>query len=101
MRFFGSVASQKDEEPSPAVRQAVSRYGEVSLRSTSGTLEMKRVILEEMPEQFTFKELAVRLPGYPSGGVRRALSELKEEGRVILTCRGIHARWMKIAGRGV
>jgi DNA-binding HxlR family transcriptional regulator len=53
-------------------------------------------MIEEMPAAFTFAMLREAVPGIPETIIRRALRDLKKEGRIISHMAGIKSYWEKI-----
>ncbi len=99
LRFFAAIKSHEDDVPQPKVAEAMAEYR--SGRSQprlwrGGTYYEVRKAVEEMPKQFTISKLREACSGVPDVTLRKALNDLKREGKIRCQGKGRKSYWEKI-----
>lgn len=98
LRFFAAIKSHEDDVPQPKVAEAIAEYG--SGRSQhpwrGGAYYEVRKALEEMPGQFTISKLREACSDVPDTTLRKALNDLKREGKIRCQGKGRKSYWEKI-----
>ena len=94
LRFFAALRSHEKDEPHPSVREAVARYSPLPFEG-GGYYEARRKI-QEMPSSFTFAMLKAASPGISEGTLKKALNDLRREGKLTCHPRGAKSYWEKL-----
>ncbi|MEW6455478.1 MAG: ERCC4 domain-containing protein [Acidobacteriota bacterium] len=94
LRFFSAIAFHSEDIPHAKVSEALTEYG-VEPYSTGGSYYEVRKIIDEMPEKFTFRMLKDFCQNIPEFTIRKALSDLKKEGKISCENRGKKSYWKK------
>jgi len=97
LKLFSAIKSHEEDTAPPIVAEAMSEYG--GGRSSSwkgGVYYQVRKVIEDIPKQFTISELREACSDVPDTTLRKALNDLKKEGKVKCEGRGRKSYWEKI-----
>ena len=95
LRFFSAIQSHERETSPSMVREAVAAYN-VQPPFQGGNYYEVRKRIEDMPPKFTISMLRGSCKDIPTTVMRRALADLKKEGRLISHPQGIKSYWEKV-----
>ena len=98
LRFFAAIQSHEREGFPDAVKEAVAAYGAQPAFSGGSYYEVKKKVIEELPSQFTISLLRELYPNVPKATIRKVLTDLKREGRIVSHGRGLKSYWEKVGG---
>ncbi len=89
--FFAVAGSLADLPPQP-VAEPSPRYAGEPERTDDA---VRRAILETLPVEFRFRDLSVRFPDVADSRLRRVLSRLRAQGRIVTEGRGSGTRYRR------
>jgi len=92
-RYFFSVAGQLEDRPPDEIVEMAKRHGERQIGRRETFFEIKKRLLQWLPDKFTFSDLREGLPDVDEATLRRILSSLKKEGLIVCHGRGRKAYW--------
>lgn len=97
LKFFEGVLKKQTDETNNIIATAVAKTR--TKKSDPLWLKVKKVILDEMPNEFTFPDLKIHLPNLSDSQIRSQLSELKKQEVVQNEGRGKASKWIKLQSR--
>ncbi len=98
LRFFSAIQSHERDTSPPMVREAVAAYN-VQAPFKGGSYYEVRMRIEDMPPKFTLSMLRESCKNIPQAVIRRALADLKKEGKLVSHPQGIKSFWEKVVER--
>jgi hypothetical protein len=95
LRFFEAVASHRASAPSQLYLDVAARF-DATVREPGLDDRVRFAVLHELPEPFSFAELAARFDDTPAKRLRRVVDQLRREGRIERVGAGRGARWRRL-----
>ena len=97
LKFFEGVLKKQTDETNNVIATAVAKTR--TKKSDPLWLKVKKVILDEMPNEFTFSDLKIHLPNLSDSQIRSQLTELKKQEVIQNEGRGKASKWIKLQSR--
>jgi hypothetical protein len=97
VRFFQAVMLGRNAAELELPLQVTRAY-DPEPRGPGLDTEIRELMLTGLPAPFPFSAIAERFPEVPAVRLRRILTQLREEGRLVRTGAGRAARWTPTAG---
>jgi hypothetical protein len=95
LRFFSAIQSHETDASPPMVKEAVATYNIQQPPFRGGDYYEVGKRIEEMPSKFTLSMLREACKSIPEAVIKRALADLKRDGRLISHPQGIKSYWEK------
>lgn len=98
LRFFAAIQSHERDMSPTIVKEAVAAF-DVQPSFQGGSYYEVRKKIEDMPLQFTIAMVRGSCKDVPEAVIKRALVDLKKEGRLISHPQGMKSYWEKVTER--
>jgi hypothetical protein len=98
-QYFSAITGHEEDTPHRKVSEVVANYG-MPPEATGGIFyEMKQIIENDFPHEFTVAMIRESFPDAPESTVRRVLRNLKADGVIEACGRGKKGSWRKTGER--
>ncbi len=96
LSFASKAIAELHAAPHEKIAEVISTYGEPPEAAGGSFYEMKRVIENDFPPEFTVAMIRESFPNVPEATIQRVLRNLKKEDLIIPHGRGKKSWWRKI-----
>lgn len=95
LAYFAAAAGYAQDRAPDRVRETLVRYGPGETPTGPLQLQVRRLIQEELPAEFSFRDLKAWFPEVGDERLRYVFRKLREAGEVSCRGRGQAARWIR------
>lgn len=97
LRFFEAVLKKHNDPTNDAIATAIAKTR--TAKSDPVWLKVKKAVLDEMPNEFTFADLRHHLSALTAQQIRPHLHQLRDNELVKVEGKGRATKWIKLANR--
>ncbi|WP_223144621.1 ERCC4 domain-containing protein [Deferribacter autotrophicus] len=78
-RFFEAVDSHENDTPHEKISEIIQEYGTTPVIKGGIYYEIKKKIMDDLPEEFTFEMISELFPDIPIDFIKKVIDDLKKE----------------------
>ncbi len=95
-RFFDAINAHENDTPHEKISEVIEEYGVYPETRGGVYFKIKKMIIDDLPAEFTLSMIKELFPDIPVATIMKALNDLKKEGVIVREGVGKKSYWKKV-----